>query len=204
MKKLLLFLGLGLLGLSQAEAQTNRGYFGQVAVGGLLNTGETTAPGGNGSVFTFSTLHGYRLGPVGLGLAAGLDNYPNRLLMPLGLGLVATWPRQGRVGVQAGFTAARALRLSPKTVSLDQFNNGWDGPVRGWAWGFWPETQEQYGGWMFQPSVGLRVTAGAKTALLAQVGYRWQTVRNVIDFGSQQNEQRILYRRLWVGLGFEF
>jgi hypothetical protein len=202
MKKLLLFLTLGLWGLPQAHAQTNKDYFGQVSVGGLMNTGETTAPGGNGSVFTFSTLHGYRLGPVGLGIAAGLDNYPSRLLMPLGLGLVANWPQHRRVGGQVGFTAARSLRLGPKTVALNQSNGIWDSPVRGWA--YWPETQDQYGGWMFQPSVGLRVATGHQTALLAQVGYRWQTVRNVIDLGSQQNEQRILYRRLWIGLGFEF
>jgi hypothetical protein len=192
MRHFTLFVALMGVGL---VAQAQRGYFNQTELG-LLVTNQSNS--GHTSAASLHTTNGYRFLPgLAVGLGTGLDAYESRLLLPIMLAVTGDLGSLERHRVVPFYRMAVGHGFD-LTKRADDEQLIW----RGWQ----PQGAEtgQSGGLVVQPTMGLKFRAGDGTAFTFQCGYRWQTVNSFTDFGNSRTEQKVVFRRLWLGIGFSF
>ncbi|MCC9136805.1 autotransporter outer membrane beta-barrel domain-containing protein [Pontibacter silvestris] len=189
-KTLLLLFSLLLVGTTMAQdmptPEPKKGYAGMVEIGYLYGKIKRTDYGvsTNSSVASPSVqfFNGYRFHRLfTLGGTLGFDSYDNILATPVALGIRGEMFK---------------TRVSP-TYSLDT----------GYGFTFISEEEsllETKGGWMFNPSLGLRASTGNSSAFTFQVGYKSQRVTTESVSWDVRREQKIHYKRLSLRIGFIF
>jgi hypothetical protein len=186
----LLLIGLGLGGKLSAQAQP--GYFNQTEFGMLVTNQSSSASSGKAAI-SIHTTNGYRFSQrLGVGAGTGVDAYEGRLLVPLTLALTGDLGKLAnqRVVPFYGFAIGHGFDLTKQNDDRGQI----------WRGG----TTRQTGGLLVQPLLGLKIRAGEGTAFTFQCGYRWQTVHNLTEFGTSSTDRKIIFRRLFLGIGFAF
>ncbi|KAA3438217.1 hypothetical protein [Rufibacter hautae] len=170
---------------STFNGTTASSYVGMVEVGYLYQDNKNNAPNTADSSPTLILFNGYQFHRLfSLGATVGLDFYNQVLVSPVALGIrgtLLTTRVSPTFGVDAGYGT---------TFLSDESDN-----------------IKNKGGWMVNPTLGMRVLAGNNTAFLFNLGYKIQraTTTEPVPWGNNMFiTEKHSFKRLSARLGFMF
>lgn len=169
---------------ANAAAPKNKtaGYMGMAEIGFLYGKTGTQHVISSNAYPTVQLFNGYRFHrSFGMGLTLAADFYDNMLITPVALGIrgdVLNRRISPYYSLDAGYGSAKFSNES--------------------------EHLKNTGGWMYNPSLGLRVNTGNLSAFTFGIGYKSQIVSRKATGWHSMVEQRIHYKRLALRMGFMF
>lgn len=185
-----LFIFCQLFAQEAKSLQKQKGFLSINEIGVMVTNESALYAGTNAQALSFHSFNAYQVVPsFAFGLGLGVDSYPDRLIMPLTVGISGNILKKNitpfyKILVGHGYNLSKNLSN----------NNNWGGTDINFQ-----------GGLVVNPSVGLKVYIADSKAFILQLGYKHQesfieqTVR-----GGSNFRQEVTFQRLIFSLGFSF
>jgi hypothetical protein len=190
---LILFITLAFNQLLAQETKTlqkKKGFLSINEIGVMLTNASALYTNSNAQALFFHSFNAYQVAPaLAVGLGLGMDSYPDRLLMPLTIGISGDILKKNITPFYR-FLIGHGYNLSK---------------VPGNNVGFINQDFTLGGGLVVNPAIGLKVYVADNKAFVLLLAYKYQeTYTEQIVRGSSSFRQEVNFRRLAFSIGFSF
>lgn len=170
-----------------ADKPTKKWYVNHTEIGVMM--GRNNPDGFNRANLSLQTFNGYRLcSELAVGLTIGADWYTAMLISPVAVGVRYDLSKQKKVTPYLSLDSGYGSALLNKTTDNLSYK----------------------GGIMVNPAAGLKFRLSDETALVFNVGYKYQEASMVQDYGeltgwgTQYSETKYNFNRFLVRVGVSF
>jgi hypothetical protein len=168
---------------AQNPLQKQKGFLSINEIGILVTNESALYNNTNSQAISFHSFNGYQFGsPFSLGLGLGIDSYPDRVLLPLTIGITGDF-------------------LKKNITPFYRFSIG-----HGFALGKQENDQQvqKVGGFVFNPALGLKIYVAEGKAFILQISYKYQETAIKQNFTTSFLTQEATFRRIGIAIGFSF